>query len=479
MTSNIKFIKQIRVARLVNDDSLTDEEILKAFQAKLTSKQLRTVLANGIHELYNTSENVTKVLDPLYQELNKTKQAKSKSKSLDNNGEIKQNDSPNDAPNNESNDSNDSLKLRALDTALGIDLIMCRILSFLDFQSLIKCSLINSNWLENTFQNASIYNLNLGSLYNYKKLVLNMQPWNYFEKLNKEGQSKCEDEEKKLLLRFRNVLSLTMQRWPGGSLIQYFENLKKFKKLRQLFIVQPIANGIPRLDVTSQEYRRIILGIIKTNAYNLNTLSIAPFYSETFNAAFLNEIWRLKLSNLQTLKIKNIVLTNAFITNSSIIAPKLIELYLNRCEFDMEMFRQCYNLFNKLEILKIDRVRIDTLTNNNNANNNINIVMNQDNETKNKRDLFLSSLLAVKPLMLNFSTLKHLYFRGNGIGSGGVTDRAGLAFGLFVEILTILRNCGNNDINSKTQVSCGNQLEYYHLIYIQLISPMNILSNIR
>ena len=157
-----------------------------------------------------------------------------------------------------------------MDRSLSVQSILCKIFQFLDLKSLLKCDLVNKQWLNDARQPASVYHLNMDDIFN------RLSPAASTIKGLKPGE--CDYNVPQDLTRFKNVESVSFCKLLTYSynrkIIKFcesnFSRLQKIKKIAIRVDLLLYAHDHPR-----HAWKKILRNLLFINMNHLVAIKLS------------------------------------------------------------------------------------------------------------------------------------------------------------------------------------------------------------
>ena len=323
VNNSYTFLQEFELTKLLHDKSVSKQSIQDVIDTSINNHEFRSIIELGIKQyckINKESEMMSNILKSFH-----SKNIICTPKLLTNNLET----NPTNISSEISNLNND---FHYCHSSLKIQTIICKIFEYLDFQSLIKCSKVNSSFLFDSYQPLSIYSLNTENLYS----ITWKNKSSFRSERNGFGWVSVSDHFKeatkvllcKNILRFRNVSSIIIRTWPP-FLNQYLEPLGLWSKITQICIHHDNYSNMI-LSIENSNYSDIFCKIIDNNYQQLKKLKLYWYCNKENKLSTCALSIIDKLNTLTFNNLKYLVFYNHSLYKFP-QCPQLISLVLKHC----------------------------------------------------------------------------------------------------------------------------------------------------
>lgn len=222
--------------------------------------------------------------------------------------------------------------------ALNIESIKCLIFSYLKFNELIHCQLVNNQWLKDAFNSTSVYEINTANVFRMK---MQQHQYPHYPNIN----------------RFKQVKSLIVTAGWREEFNHFFEQLIQFKNLVKLTLIGHHWERWTNTEydeMTNYKQYGIISKLIQNNANTLEFIEISDGHDS--DCTFISSITCWESITLPKLKVLHCT-NNTWITHGQFTkgANKLEKIKLIDCqptdEFWTDFVHSQNNLDNVRELI--------------------------------------------------------------------------------------------------------------------------------
>ena len=297
LNDDYNFLVHFAVNQAIRNKQNSLDEIFDAFKSHINQDDIREIFVDGLDTRFKKSNNF-KIIQAIYHTFDSDENnilVNTNGKKININNDNKRNSFKQSAiaitPEN---------RCPHLDV-FRIQNLMCSIFSYLDFQSLLKCSHVNQNWLYDSYCPMSTAFISTKNMYkenrhNIKLFNVNVRQlptrphdhYDYHHPTEKVSYQCFHN-----INRFKNVSSLQISYLPPNcKLDRYFRNLEKFRNISKLYL---------ETDLDHDRQLEILSTVIENNKNKLKTLTIYTISRQNISkCTFLQSIF---LSHLTTLRI--------------------------------------------------------------------------------------------------------------------------------------------------------------------------------
>ena len=238
MEKTTAFLKCFEIKRVINNESISTENIFNQLRSHLSDKQMRHFLSGGVEYCRDQPESTNPLMNDIHQSLTSlghSHAAKSSNNKSENKWKMRSSN-PNSSSSNSSSTSNCA-------KVFNISNLKCTIFQYLDIRSLSQCANVSSDWLRDANH--------ISSQNHFDSTVLKYA---------------CENNQMRTILGYRRANSVIIHSWKQ-SLNQLFSDLIYFTKIRTLTLL----NG----KSPSLEYTRVMKILMENNSNNIKNLDIS------------------------------------------------------------------------------------------------------------------------------------------------------------------------------------------------------------
>ena len=336
LNDEYSFLIHFDVNQAIRNKKNCIDEIFDTFKSAISHDVIREIFVNGLHTQFKKSNDFN-IIQAIYQ----TFDSNANNVSLNIQQKSKANNYKNDKEGRNSI-STQSATTAAKDNRTGIrhlqvfkiQNLICSIFSYLDFESILKCSRVNKQWMYDSYCPMSIAFISTKNMYkeNTKAVKVKKVSRRHGNSYKENVFYQCFHN----INRFKNVSSLQISKWHDNrKLDRYFRNFEKFRNVSKLSIEM-------NFDIELE----ILLSIIKNNKNKLkemtiNTISRQIVSKCTFlESIFLPYLVVLRLSGMyvQALKLQSTMDPEKLDGFSDIHFSKLEHLIIDNCHLGIEFW---------------------------------------------------------------------------------------------------------------------------------------------
>ena len=305
-SNDYDFVKLFDVQHLIGDQSIQLENILTILQKILSEDEVRIIINLGIKHYCKRPQNY-KFIKSIHDQLES------------HNNTIQCQDDIIPTPSNDDGSSETKTHSRicniALTELLRIQSIVCKIFSYLDFKSLMKCGRVNNQWLRDSYEPSSVYHIDTQNLYRRNRYHFYKNALFYSD--DDEGDDtrpRSHYQTFRSIMRFRHARSLTMHSWPL-ALGYYFKQISKtFSKVEKLELIQQKTAALfgDENEVWHQDVCQQIINIIQNNVSQIQSITMenVQLSSTARNLTVGASVSGINIEPLKFLNLREICLTS-------------------------------------------------------------------------------------------------------------------------------------------------------------------------
>ena len=309
LNNDYDFLVHFELNGAIRNKENSLNHIIDILQSATSEEQIREIIVCGISAQFKKS-NSFKLISSIHTKLNLNNKRNKHNKPQSHNY--------------------NKLKIKATRNVFSIENLVCSIFSYLDFESLLKCSQVSNQWLYDSYHPMSLTYVETEQLYRV------IDPMDGSEAI---ANYKCFYN----INRCKNVESLKIHPWRNG-MDDYFRNFSKFLNISKLEVDFAIASFVSDIHINTMNQ------MIEMNKNKLKKLTIRTrirFFgdepSTRLQCKFLQSVF---LPNLVALELTGVTLPGCYLNKQQSID-----------DFNMN---GNINTFDKLQKVDFHSSRVDT-----------------------------------------------------------------------------------------------------------------------